>query len=163
MKILKYKKVIFPMLALIITLSAAFSPQASASEQNKGISQKEAEIIQKSLKFDLHNKKYIFNEDIAKKEGLTQNQAKNLKIFFKNIKSDDVEQFNQEVGFKPGYEIKQQTRIAPALVAVLAFIGGAAAGKLLDEIMNYGIAKACQSNKGKWGAFDDYCSNNGHI
>lgn len=163
MEISKYKKVIFPILALILTLSAAFSPQASAEETNKGISQKEAEIIQKSLKFDPQNKKYIFDKDIATSEGLTQNQATNLKNFFENMKSDEIKQFNEKVGFKPDYETKQQTRIAPALLAVLAFIGGAAAGKLLDEIMNYGIAKACQSNKGKWGAFDDYCSTNGHI
>ncbi|UEX91212.1 hypothetical protein [Staphylococcus ratti] len=164
MEKLIHKKILFPLLALILSITAIASPHTTEAKETKGITDKQIKIIQKSLKYDPQNKKYVFDEKYAKQNGLTKNQATNLKTFFENMNDKQIKEFNKKVGFKPDYKNNQPTpRIAPALLYVLSFIGGAVAGKLLDEIMNYGITKTCKAHKGKWPAFDDYCSTNGHI
>lgn len=56
-----------------------------------------------------------------------------------------------------------QPRLAPIVIAALSFLGGAAAGKIIDEAMTYGIVKTCQKYKNGYKWFVDYCKTNGHI
>ncbi|UEX90394.1 hypothetical protein [Staphylococcus ratti] len=152
-------------LSLIIAFFGTFSDPTHA--HSNSINEKQINTIQNSLRYDIQNEKYAFNTEYAVNNGLTQNQAENLKIYFESMNEEQIEKFNQQIGLKPDLNSNKNegpsTRIAPALAAVLGVIGGAVATKLLDEIMNYGIKKTCQSNKGKWEAFDDYCSTNGHL
>ncbi|HHQ6957562.1 TPA: hypothetical protein ACSTP8_002672 [Staphylococcus aureus] len=165
MKKILFSKSFLLTLSLIITFFGIFNNPTQA--ESSSISEKEINTIQKSLKYDIQNEKYVFNTEYATNNGLTQKQAENLKTYFESMNKDQIEKFNQKIGFKPDLDSNNNegtsTRIAPALAAVLGVIGGAVATKLLDEIMNYGIKKTCQSNKGKWAAFDDYCSTNGHL
>ncbi|MCE5595148.1 hypothetical protein JL790_12050 [Staphylococcus pseudintermedius] len=165
MRKLIFNKTFLLALSLIVTFFGIFNTPAQA--ESNSINKEQINTIQNSLKYDIQNEKYVFNTEYATSNGLTQKQAENLKNYFESMNKDQIEKFNQEIGFKPDLNSSENegtsTRIAPALAAVLGVIGGAVATKLLDEIMNYGIAKTCQVNEGKWKAFDDYCSTNGHL
>lgn len=50
-----------------------------------------------------------------------------------------------------------QPRILPLVIAAFSFLGGAAAGKIIDEAMTYGIVKTCQKHK------KNYYKTNGHL
>ncbi|UXR71678.1 hypothetical protein [Staphylococcus sp. IVB6240] len=58
---------------------------------------------------------------------MTQKQAENLKTYFESMNKDQIEKFNQKIGFKPDLDSNNNegtsTRIAPALAAVLGVIG----------------------------------------
>lgn len=56
-----------------------------------------------------------------------------------------------------------QPRLAPAVVALLWFLGGAAAGKIIDEALTYVIVKICKKYKNGYKWFVDYCKTNGHL
>ncbi|MDG4943911.1 hypothetical protein [Staphylococcus agnetis] len=161
MKKVLFSKSFLVALSLVIAFFSVFSAPVSAKTSDDHL-----KIIQESLKYNVQTEKYVFNSDLAKKKGLNDKQAANLKNFFESMNSKEIKAFNKEIGFAPdlkSLENSKNPQIAPVLAGIIGAIGGALAAKLMDEIMNYGIAKTCQKNKGKNAAFDDYCKTNGHI
>lgn len=150
----------------VMIFSLIFSTGVSAATQSNTISDEELNAIENSLLYNTMTGTYVFDEEKSQKLGLTKNQSLNLNNFFENMTKEEVKNFNKLIGFDPQkYNGSGEISVMapPLLIPILSFLGGAAAGKILDEVMNYGIAKACENLHGNWNLFDDFCETNGHI
>ncbi|SNZ15443.1 hypothetical protein SAMN05421503_2634 [Terribacillus aidingensis] len=154
------------MFVVVFTVGTVFTSTAPVAAEDQSLSDEHREALASGAYYNPATGLYVYDLEVAINNGAPEAQAKNVKEFLESLSQEEVSQFNELIGFDPSaYQGEGEYSIAipPVIIAIASFIGGAAASKLLDEVANYGIKKACQNLQGNWSLFDDYCQTNGHV
>ncbi|MCU5379902.1 hypothetical protein OCA08_22505 [Bacillus cereus] len=156
------KKIISSLMVLVLMFSFGTGAFAQVENGNPEVQVSDYQAGLFAAQFATKNELglYEYNEQELIDIGASEQEATYIKEYFENM---DAGQVLMVESAKRG-EIQY---VFPAIPVVLIPIGkyliGAVGAVIINEVIQYGIGKACQKLKGKYGFFTDFCKTRGYI
>ncbi len=140
-----------------------FSPFESSTQDF--VDQATVEAIANATFYNSQTGKIELHTSTAIDAGANKVAVENMNEMFSSMNSTEAKAFLQAINFEnTSHEVGIRPQALPAvLLPIAAFLGGAAGGVIVSEVMQYGIAKACQNLKDQYDFFTDFCETRGYI
>lgn len=151
-----------------VTTPSYASPTNTSSDSTYSqnlVDEKTVEAISNATFYNVQTKKIELDVEAALAAGADKAATSQMNEMYQSMTEQQVQDFLDLIGYEaPVVEHGPSPRALPAvLIPIASFLGGAVGSVIIGEVMQYGIAKACQNLEGEYDFFTDFCKTRGYI